>query len=287
MKKRLAVFLTFFALVSISHAAKNPFVSYDVTETKQSSSDHRECITQIFLQADGYVGYRYQERVHGAITHTVQSSLFSNELQRIATKMEQDELVRKLLEASVFGLTSEVKPAKWDFFSSLVVRLYDREATYFFYSPPQSSSRKVIHEIMLNFAKHLNIDKPTNKAKATTTTEGDQQTARQVQLAEVLAHPDKYHGKRISVIGYYHGEFEGNSLSVDEQASRTNDYKRSVWRSEPSTFADKAVIKDKNNAWLRVEGVFHRGPGGHLSLWPGEIVRLTRVEPVPKPQGQN
>lgn len=284
MRKCIAVLIVFFAFASVSLAAKNPFVSYDVTETKRSSSDHRECITQIFLAADGYVGYRYREDVHGSITPTVQSLAFSNEYRRKATIKEQNELVRELLEANVFGLASETKPAKWNYYSHLDVRLNDREATFFFYSPPQSSSRKTIHEIMANFAKRMKVDVPTDKAKTITTTEGDQQPARQVQLAEVLAHPEKYHGKRISVVGYYHGEFEGNSLSVDEQASRSNDYKRSVWRSEPSTFADKAAIKDKNNSWLRVEGVFLRGPGGHLSLWPGEIVRLTRVEPVPKPR---
>ncbi|MEK7331749.1 MAG: hypothetical protein AAB017_00090, partial [Nitrospirota bacterium] len=189
-----------------------------------------------------------------------------------------------LLNAKVFAAKSDPDSNSKEYFADLDVRINDREGRFYFNTPPKSPFRKAIHEIMTKFARQAKVDQPTNRAKSTTTTEGDRQPARQVQLAEVLANPDKFHGKRISVIGFYHGEFEGNSLSVDEKASRTNDFKRSIWRSEPSTFADKVAIKDKNNSWLRVEGIFLRGPTGHMGLWPGEIVRLTRVEPVSRPQ---
>jgi hypothetical protein len=190
-------------------------------------------------------------------------------------------LVRALLSANVFDLASEPKPASTDYFSNLDVRIDTREARAFFYSPPNSPRRKAVHDVMLQFAKRINIDRPKDLATATTVTEGDHQPARIVSLAEVLAHPDTYHGKRVSVTGFYHGEFEGSSFAVDEIASRKWAYERSVWRGRVSTFADRSAIKDRNDSWLRVEGVFLRGPGGHLGLWPGVLDRITRIEPIP------
>lgn len=275
-------------LFAVAHATfaqpVHPYVGYDFFETRHAESDHRECITQIFLTADDYVGYRYREDVFGSTNPTVRSVTFSNEYRRKATAEEQSELVQALLAAKVFDLASEPKPTSTDYFSSLDVRINTREARTSFYSPPHSPSRKAIHEVMLKFAKRMKIDQPTDLAKATTVTEGDYQPARVVKLADVLAHPDEYHGKRISVVGFYHGEFEGSSLAIDQAASRRRDDNHSVWRSGASTFADKSAINDRNDSWLRIEGIFLRGPAGHMGLWPGEIVRLTRIEPVSEPK---
>ena len=31
-------------------------------------------------------------------------------------------------------------------------------------------------------------------------------------------------------------------------------------------------------AWVRIEGVFTKGSGGHGGLWPGEIGRVTKFD---------
>jgi hypothetical protein len=193
-------------------------------------------------------------------------------------------LVQALLAAKVFELRSESKPASNNYSASLHVRINKEEAQTSFYSPPQSAGRKAIHDVMLRFTKQLKIDQPTDLAKATTITEGDHQPPRVVELADVLAHPDEYHGKRVSVVGFFHEEFEGSCLAIDEAAARRPDYQHSVWRSGSSTFADKSAISDRNDSWLRVDGIFLRGPAGHMGLWPGEMIRLTRIKPVSAPK---
>jgi hypothetical protein len=261
----------------------HPYVSYHFSETIRTESDHREISTQIFLTADDYVGYRYREEVFGSTAPLVQSVEFSNGYHRKATAEEQRALIQALLTANVFELTNDLKPSNVDYFADLHVRINTREVReYYFYSPPRSPMRKSIHETMLQFAKKMQIDQPPDRANSTTVTEGDKQPARAVKLSEVLDHPDEYHGKRISVIGFYHEEFEGSSFSIDQTASRKLNTKQSVWRSSISTFADKSAINDRNDAWLRIDGIFLRGPGGHMGMWPGEIVRLTRIEPVSK-----
>lgn len=275
-------------LLTLAHAALaqpvHPYVSYDFSETRHTDSDHRECLTQIFLTGDDYVGYRYREDIFGSTTPTVRSVAFSNEYGRKATPEEQAELIQALLAAKVFDLTNDLKTASSNYYSSLDVRMDTREVRTYFYSPPNSPNRKAIHDVMLQFAKRMKIDRPQDSAKATTVTEGDLQPVRRVELADVLAHPEQYQGKRVSVVGFYHREFEGSSFAVEQSASPMENYKRSVWRSGISTFADESNVKDRNDSWLRVEGVFLRGPGGHMGLWPGELVRLTRIEPIPPPK---
>ena len=118
------------------------------------------------------------------------------------------------------------------------------------------------------------------------TSQGDLEPSQEVTLDQLLADPDLYEGKRVAVSGYYKGEFEDSSLSVTKEASQAREYARSVWIGGGSTFADAEHVQFPTGYGLpatrvRVEGVFFKGPGGHLSLWPGEIQRLTMFQAEP------
>jgi hypothetical protein len=275
------------AQAASADTAVHPYVSYDFFETRRNETEHEEISTHIFLTGDDYVGYRYRENVLGAMTQSAKSVAFENEYQRKATTEQQSAFLDELLNLKVFELKSEAYTAYTTtasaYNATLNIRIGAREISINFYSPPQSPSRKALHEAILSFAKRMGVDRPMDPQKATTITEGDSSPVRVVKLAEVLAHPDKYHGKRISVIGYYRAEFESSGVYIDEAASRSDSYKRGVWRSASSTFAAKGAISPQNNAWFRIEGIFLRGPAGHMGLWPGEITRLTRIEPVTRP----
>jgi len=288
MKVTYFCLLFFVSFISAACAqepkVKEPYVIYDFSETRKTKSDHRVIGTQIFLTAGDYVGYRYDEDVLGSTTSTVKSIQFSNEYKRTATVEEKAQLVRKLLDSKVFELLTESKEKNTNYYGSFAVRIDDQEGRFYFYKPPLTTQRKAIHDIMLSFAKQLGIDLPKDLDKVTTITEGDLQPARDVKLSNLLANPAMYNGKRVSVIGFYHHGFEISSLAVDESAAGETGHKmQSIWRSQPSSFADKSFLNDKNNSWLRVEGVFLKGPSGHMGLWPGEIVRLTRIEPLGPP----
>jgi hypothetical protein len=256
----------------------HPYVGYEFSETRKTKTDHRRISTEIFLTGDDYVGFRYREDILGSLLPVVKAVRFENEYRRKATAEEQATLCRELVQAGVFELTTEPWNEKSSFSSRLDVRINKREARYSFNSAISSGNRRAIHRVMIGFAKRMHIDQPLAPTKAITITEGDSQPARDTALAELIADPARFHGKRVSVVGYYHWEFEGSSLSLNEEASRVADYARSIWRGEFSTFARNSVIHDKTEGWMRVDGVFLQGPAGHLGLWPGEIVRLTRIE---------
>ena len=107
-------------------------------------------------------------------------------------------------------------------------------------------------------------------------TEGDDQPCVATTLEELLAHPEKYHGRRIRVTGYHHTEFEHSSLSAGLASIRK--YKESVWLGGISHFAKPEDVFSHNDVFITVEGTFTAGERGHLGLWAGEIDRLTKIE---------
>lgn len=286
-----AFIVAFFTIASASGSLAqqtpiplHPYIGYDIYETRKTDSDHREITTEIFLTGDDYVGFRYQEKVLGSVRPSVKAIEFSNEYQRKATQEEQASLTRDLVAAGVFGLTNDAERNDAPYTADLDVRINRREARLSFYTPPSHGKRKVIHDIMLRFAREMKIDQPSNaEVTAITITEGDAKPPQHVGLEMLLATPAKFHGKRVSVIGYSHEEFESHGLYAKEKALRADNKKQRIWRGLPSTFAKEKMIQFSNDAWLRVEGVFLRGPAGHLGAWPGEIVRVTRIEPVVGP----
>jgi hypothetical protein len=303
------VLVLLLATIQTAQAQSSIRVEYRFEKTVRTQSDHRNYLTQVSLLNNSSAHYTYREQVFGAISSTVRFIEFSTPHPgRKVTAKQRAGLMQALLKAKVFELASDSQPSKSNYFSSLNIEINGRRCQVFFNTPPRSPARKALHEIMLRFAKQQRIDK--RPANATTISEGDHQPARKVSLAEVLAHPNTYQGKRISVVGFYHGEEESSSLSMDEAIPRalvlkTKEWrasrggqsgyaavaplyksflKSSVWRSGTSTFASKADTGHKNDSWVRVQGVFLRGPTGHMGLWPGEIVRITRIEPVLHPK---
>jgi hypothetical protein len=302
------VLVLLLATVHVAWPQSSIGMEYMFQDTVRTQSDHRSYLTQVSLLDDGSAHYTYTEQIFGAISPTVRFVKFSTPYPgRKVTAKERESLVQALLKAKVFELASDPQRGRANYISSCNIRINGRRAQAFFNTPPRTPARKALHETMLRFARRLGIDK--RPANATTITEGDRQPARRVSLADVIAHPNTYHGTRISVTGFFHGEEESSSLSVNDAIPRAlvtkskewrasgggqsgfaavaalykSLFKSSVWRSGTSTFADKAAISHKNHAWVRVEGVFLRGPAGHLGSWPGEIVRVTRIGPVPRP----
>ncbi|MDD2708552.1 MAG: hypothetical protein PHV34_11120 [Verrucomicrobiae bacterium] len=141
--------------------------------------------------------------------------------------------------------------------------------------------RAKLHKLILAF-----LDQVAPKAKRNTTTEtteGDLQPALEVKLNSLFINPVKYHGKRVRVAGYYHGEFECSSFSAGRGGSDRTADDRSLWLGGSSAFAKEADVKIPNDSWLQVDGVFLKGPAGHMGMSEGEVARLTRVLAIPKP----
>jgi hypothetical protein len=102
---------------------------------------------------------------------------------------------------------------------------------------------------------------------------GDRTPAITVSIKVLYENPNQYIGKRVRVLGYYFNDFECQTLS----SSNKRNPQYSVWVGGFSTLAppDKVIVETGN--YIELEGSFVRGNQGHGGLWPGELVRITRV----------
>ena len=247
---------------------KNAYVAYGHGEVINTPVLHKTIGIDIWL-AGPMVGYRYEERVSGSKIPETKEIKFANEYVKI-TPEQRIELCTQVLNARVFDLPELVKKPE-DSSGNIDIRIGKRERRFYL-----SNEQQHVGEIITSFAHKLGLDHPKDPKSSTFVTEGDTTPAQKTTLAEVLHDPDTFNGKRISVVGYYHGEFEGSNFGMKSDS----DYQQSIWFGTPSSFADRADLHMSNNAWLRVEGIFVKGPGGHMGMWPGEIERITKVDPV-------
>lgn len=264
-----------------------PYVGYDISETVRTETDHRDRYTQIYLDGGGYAGFSYHEVVYGATDKIVTAIEYRNKSKIVVAQADQKQLTDALLNAKVFELIDDPRPELYAKFqrpfpepaygSSLDVRIKNQDKRFWFYTFPNTPSRAAIHQIMFDFAKRMKVDQPYDLSKATFISEGDLEPAQSVKLAELLAHPKKYHGKRVSVSGYRHLEFEGNRLCINKEASEKHSREKCIGSGGISSFADSKKFNGKNDTFQIVDGVFVKGPdlpdGAFYTGWPGGYIR--------------
>ena len=91
----------------------------------------------------------------------------------------------------------------------------------------------------------------------------------------MLANPEKYDGKEIQIIGYLHLEFEGNGLYLHKE-----DYDHSIGNMiwVDATPDMKKAIKEINDKFVIIRGVFDAKHHGHLGLFLGTLTKITRCD---------
>ena len=103
---------------------------------------------------------------------------------------------------------------------------------------------------------------------------GDWITASYVR---VLAHPERFNGKRILLRGFYRRAFEHSALYLSEGDAKMPNYEQGIWIGSPKKSEFK--IEYPKRGWCRVLGTFHYrkhdndpgSGGGHMGLWFAEI----------------
>jgi hypothetical protein len=95
-----------------------------------------------------------------------------------------------------------------------------------------------------------------------------------VSMVQLLATPDRFHGKFIHVEGFLRLEFEGDALYLHKEDYRHQLTKNAIW-------VDNIGIKgaaELNMHYVLIEGVFNAKDQGHLGLFSGQIEKISRAE---------
>jgi hypothetical protein len=96
-----------------------------------------------------------------------------------------------------------------------------------------------------------------------------------------LACPDKYDGKRIQLIGFYHSEFEESALYLTKDDATARNYEDGLWIGGAADGADTNRVHRVKEGFVRVVGKFSYNPNhgaGHMDLWFGLLDEITVFE---------
>ncbi|MDR3157746.1 MAG: hypothetical protein LBU11_01785 [Zoogloeaceae bacterium] len=111
-----------------------------------------------------------------------------------------------------------------------------------------------------------------------------------VSLIQLIANPEKYHGKTVLVSGFMHLEFEGHALYLHRDDAMHFLSRNGIWvdwydweegdgeeklRSR-NEFFDQFLLPH-NDSYVVMEGVFNAKNTGHFGLWSGGIEQIKRV----------
>ena len=95
----------------------------------------------------------------------------------------------------------------------------------------------------------------------------------QVSILQLIATPEKFDGKYISVVGFLRVEFEGNVLYLHQDDYEHHIYKNGVWVAfEPKA---KESAENLNMHYVFVIGTFDAADEGHLSMASGSVKHIS------------
>ncbi|MDO3696026.1 hypothetical protein QVZ41_14330 [Wenyingzhuangia sp. chi5] len=99
-----------------------------------------------------------------------------------------------------------------------------------------------------------------------------------VSIINLIASPEKYHNKKIQVIGYLNIEFEGNGIYLHKEDYDNGIEKNGLWVSFTKKTWEKLKKKKINKTYVIIEGTFNMEDKGHMGLFSGEIEKITRID---------
>ena len=107
-------------------------------------------------------------------------------------------------------------------------------------------------------------------------TAGSDKCVYETSIIQLLARPEVYDGKRVRLAGYIHFEFEGNGIYLHREDEQRNLFRNGFWVQVKEGSSIAPQCQDR---YVLVEGTFVSRNHGHLGLWSGAIVDITRCTP--------
>ena len=101
-----------------------------------------------------------------------------------------------------------------------------------------------------------------------------------VSLMQLIVNPEKYHGKRVSVVGVSKNGFEVHNICFSKEHSQYGITQNCLWII-PDHEALKVTSKElegANGKYVLMEGIFNKENHGHLGAYAGTLENITRFE---------
>jgi hypothetical protein len=105
-----------------------------------------------------------------------------------------------------------------------------------------------------------------------------------LSVADLLAAPQMYDGRMVTVTGYYVGEREHHAVYASPAEFRT--LSGGVWLEHEATVGGSKRAARLNRGWVRLTGVFHnrrRSGVGHFNAFSASLSGIRDFEPAESP----
>jgi len=100
--------------------------------------------------------------------------------------------------------------------------------------------------------------------------------ATDASIIQLVANPERYHGKFVRVIGFVHLEFEGNAIYLHREDFENGLDKNSLWLSVADEIRKESA--KYNDKYVLVEGTFNSQNRGHMGINSGAIENIRRLQ---------
>ena len=106
---------------------------------------------------------------------------------------------------------------------------------------------------------------------------GSANNPKRVSIIQLLANPEKFNTQKVSVEGFYSGNFENYAVYLSVDDARHSISANSIWIGGLAKGVDTNRVEDVNNDFVLIEGTFHYSSKGegHLGGWASEITDVT------------
>ena len=93
----------------------------------------------------------------------------------------------------------------------------------------------------------------------------------EVSMVQLIATPERFHGKRVRFTGFVHFQFEGNGIYLHKEDHDQEILNDGLWIERPAG-------STLNDVYVLVEGTFRADDRGHMGLFSGTLEDVTRME---------
>ena len=100
-----------------------------------------------------------------------------------------------------------------------------------------------------------------------------------VSMVELLANPERFHGRTVSVRGYVRLEFEGNAIYLSKESYEARSTRDALWLDPPAQSAPAGPGATWGPGYAHVRGRFDALDRGHMGMYSGAIVKTTHFVP--------
>jgi hypothetical protein len=97
-----------------------------------------------------------------------------------------------------------------------------------------------------------------------------------ISLINLISTPEKYHGKKVQIIGYISLDFEKNGIYLNK-----DDYEYAIYSNGFSFSLPEGILKNSGNkfdkSYVLLAGTFNMNQKGKVGPWSGKLENITRM----------